>query len=324
MRPILIKGHERPLTYLKYNKEGDLLFSCALDRNPAVWYADKGELLGTYRGHIGSVWGCDVSRDSKLLITASADQTAKVWDVQTGSELFTFEFKSTVKSVEFGVGDKLAVIATDSFRDMSSAIHVKHIARDPSEQCGDSVIEFSPGGRINRAVWGPLNRTIISGGEQGVVRVWDVETKKVIYESDKDTGHQKAITSLAKSRDGSHLLTASIDKSAKLWDIRSMKLLRTYKAEAPVNAVALSPLLDHVVLGGGQDASTVTNDPRAGKFEAKFYSKVLEEEIGSVKGHFGPINALAFNPDGKSFASGGEDGYLRLHHFDHDYFNMAI
>ncbi|CAD6240428.1 unnamed protein product [Miscanthus lutarioriparius] len=58
---------------------------------------------------------------------------------------------------------------------------------------------------------------------------------------------------------------------------------------------------DHdVVLGGGQDAMNVTmTDRRAGKFEAKFYHKILQEEIGGVKGHFGPLNALAFNPDGR-------------------------
>ncbi|XP_074353591.1 eukaryotic translation initiation factor 3 subunit I-like [Apium graveolens] len=326
MRPILMKGHERPLTYLKYNREGDVLFSCARDRTPAVWYADTGKLLGTYNGHTGAVWCCDVSWDSKLLITASADQTTKLWDVQAGAELFTFQFKSTAKSVEFSVGDKLAVIATDSFSTgLPSAIHVKHIASDPSEQCGDSVIEFSPGGRSNRAVWGPLNRTILTGGD-GAVRVWDVETMTLINESDKETGHQKAVTSLIKSVDGSHLLTGSLDKSAKLWDIRSMKLVRTYKTDCPVNAVSLSPLLDHVVLGGGPEASSVTNDSRAAAamFEAKFFHKVLEEKIGTVKGHFGPINALAFNPDGKSFSSGGEDGYVRLHHFDQDYFNIAI
>ncbi|KAK1364776.1 Eukaryotic translation initiation factor 3 subunit I [Heracleum sosnowskyi] len=323
MRPILMKGHKRPLTYLKYNREGDILFSCAKDTNPAVWYADTGELLGTYRGHTGAVWGCDVSRDSKLLITASADQTTKLWDVQTGDELFTFQFESTAKSVEFSVGDKLAVVATDSFSTtLPSAIHVKRIASDPTEQCADSVIEFSPGGTSNRAVWGPLNRTIITGGEDGVVRVWDVETTKLIHESDKESGHQKAVTSLTKSVDGSHLLTGSLDKSAKLWDIRSMKLVKTYNYGTRVYAVTLSPLLDHVVLGGGPDASSVSHGD--GKFEAKFYHKVLEEEIGAVKGHFGPINALAFNPDGKSFSSGGEDGYVRLHHFDQDYFNIAI
>jgi translation initiation factor 3 subunit I len=43
--------------------------------------------------------------------------------------------------------------------------------------------------------------------------------------------------------------------------------------------------------------------------------------LGNVKGHFGPVNALAFSPNGKMFASGGEEGIVRLHHFDNEYFN---
>ena len=34
-------------------------------------------------------------------------------------------------------------------------------------------------------------------------------------------------------------------------------------------------------------------------YDARFYHLVFEEEIGRVKGHFGPINSLAFHPDGK-------------------------
>ncbi|CAI0440537.1 unnamed protein product [Linum tenue] len=326
MRPILMKGHERPLTFLKYNREGDLLFSCAKDHTPTVWFADDGERLGTYRGHNGAVWSCDVSRDSTRLITASADQTAKLWNVQTGEQLHTFNFDSPARSVDFSVGDNLAVITTDPFMAFTSAIHVKRIASDPSEQTGDSVLVLKgPQGRINRAVWGPLNRTIISAGEDSIIRRWDTETGKLLQESEPEVGHTKQITSLAKSSDGSHFVTGSLDKSAKLWDIRDLSLIKTYVTERPVNAVTMSPLLDHVVLGGGQDASSVTTtDHRAGKFEAKFFDKVLQEEIGGVKGHFGPINALAFNPDGKSFSSGGEDGYVRLHHFDPDYFSIKI
>ncbi|KAE9603312.1 putative transcription factor WD40-like family [Lupinus albus] len=281
MRPILMKGHERPLTFLKYNIDGDLLFSCSKDHNPTVWFADNGERLGTYRGHNGAVWCCDVSGDSGRLITGSADQTVKLWS---------------------------------------------RIAGDPADQTGESVLVIKgPHGRINRAVWGPLNRTIISGGEDAVIRIWDAETGKLLQESDKESGHKKTITSLVKSEDVSHFLTGSLDKSARLWDTRTMTLIKTYVTESPVNAVSMSPLLGHVVLGGGQDASAVTTtDHRAGKFEAKFYDKILQEEIGGVKGHFGPINALAFNPDGKSFSSGGEDGYVRLHHFDSDYFNIKM
>ncbi|KAJ6890813.1 hypothetical protein NC651_024350 [Populus alba x Populus x berolinensis] len=285
MRPILMKGHERPLTFLKYNREGDLLFSCAKDHNPTVWFADNGE------------------RDSMLLITASADQSVKLWNVQTGAQLYTFGFNSPARSVDFSVGDKLAVITTDPFMGVTSAINVKSIADDPSQQSGESVLTITgPTGRINRAVWGSLNKTIISAGEDSVVRIWDSETGKLLKESDPEVGHKKPITSLTKSADGSHFLTGSLDKSAKLWDTRTLTLIKTYATERPVNAVTMSPLLDHVVLGGGQDASSVTTtDHRAGKFEAKFYDKVLQEEIGGVKGHFGPINALAFNPDGKRY-----------------------
>ena len=42
-----------------------------------------------------------------------------------------------------------------------------------------------------------------------------------------------------------------------------------------------------------------TTGSKAGKFDARFFHLVFEEEIGRVKDHFGPINSLAFHPDGK-------------------------
>ena len=80
-----------------------------------------------------------------------------------------------------------------------------------------------------------------------------------------------------------------------------------------------------VVLGGGQDAMEVTTtSTKSGKFEARFFHMVFAEEFGRVKGHFGPINTLAFHPNGTGFASGSEDGYIRLHKFDADYFKYLI
>ena len=57
----------------------------------------------------------DFAGDSTRLITGSADQSAKLWDVQTGTQLFTFSFDSPARAVDFAVGDKLAVITTDPF-----------------------------------------------------------------------------------------------------------------------------------------------------------------------------------------------------------------
>ena len=69
-----------------------------------------------------------------LLITASADQSVKLWNVQTGAQLYTFSFNSPARSVDFSVGDKLAVITTDPFMGVTSAINVKSIADDPSQR----------------------------------------------------------------------------------------------------------------------------------------------------------------------------------------------
>ena len=64
-----------------FNRDSDLLFTCAKDKTPMVWYAKNGERLGTYDGHEGAVLCCDVTYDSKRLITGSGDMTARLWEV---------------------------------------------------------------------------------------------------------------------------------------------------------------------------------------------------------------------------------------------------
>lgn len=53
-------------------------------------------------------------------------------------------------------------------------------------------------------------------------------------------------------------------------------------------------------MGGGQEAMDVTTtSTRVGKFDARFYNLIFEEEFARIKGHFGPINSVAFAPDGQ-------------------------
>lgn len=130
------------------------------------------------------------------------------------------------------------------------------------------------------------------------------------------------------SHDGTMLITASKDTTARLWDVATLEPLKLYKTDRPVNSAAVSPLVDkhpYVVLGGGQEAMDVTTtSARIGKFDARFFHAVFEEEFARVKGHFGPINSLAFHPSGKGYASGGEDGFVRLHTFDDAYYQFKF
>lgn len=135
--------------------------------------------------------------------------------------------------------------------------------------------------------------------------------------------HEMAVSDLQMSLDNTYFVTSSRDKTAKLFDTDSFKQFSTYEALAPANSAAITTVKDFVIVGGGQDASAVTTSAaQEGDFKAKFFHKIFEDMLGEVKGHFGPINTLATDPKGRSFASGGEDGYIRLHHFDKAYFDF--
>lgn len=100
--------------------------------------------------------------------------------------------------------------------------------------------------------------------------------------------------------------------------------MKTYSADTPLNSASITPIKDFTILGGGQAAMDVTTtSSRQGKFEARFYHKIFEQEIGRVRGHFGPLNTVAVDPTGKGYASGGEDGYVRVHHFDKAYYDFT-
>ena len=63
MRPILLKGHDGPLTCVKYNKDGDLLFTTCRRGRINLWYSDDGERMGTYNSGAkpGAVMYVDVN-----------------------------------------------------------------------------------------------------------------------------------------------------------------------------------------------------------------------------------------------------------------------
>ena len=83
----MLHGHERSITQIKYNREGDLLFSSAKDHTPNVWYSLNGERLGSFDGHQGAVWAIDVNWDTTRFMSGAADQSLRIWDCATGKLL---------------------------------------------------------------------------------------------------------------------------------------------------------------------------------------------------------------------------------------------
>uniref|UniRef100_A0A0N5ALX1 Eukaryotic translation initiation factor 3 subunit I n=1 Tax=Syphacia muris TaxID=451379 RepID=A0A0N5ALX1_9BILA len=321
MRPLSLKGHDRALTRVRVNLDGDLLFSSAKDKSPSVWYMENGERIGTYDGHSGAVWDIDVSWDTKNFCTASADSSVKYWDCETGKELNFIHTNTSARSISMSYSGNLIAFTTNKMTKSSASLRVVDV-RDSSHFTGDfSVFMTEFDVQANACVWSHLDDQFCTGNEKGGINLYDIRKKELSNFSEQV--HKFQIHDMQMSADQNFLITASKDKTARLFDARSLECLKVYKSERPVNSAAISPTRDHVVLGGGEEAMQVTQTViSSAHFEAKFYHMIFEEEFARFKGHFGPINTIAFHPSGNSIVTGGEDGYIRIQEFDDDYLNF--
>ncbi|TNY20385.1 WD40 repeat-like protein [Rhodotorula diobovata] len=368
MRPIMLSGHERALTQVVYNSEGDLLFTCSKDHVVNVWRSHNGERVGTYDGHNGTVWTVDVdsassspfamqavrgrvvaetesrqggpltqlrlpSATSTFLVTGSADNMMKLWDVKTGECLYTWEFPTAVKRVAWSEDDQRVLAVTEKRMGFPGGVSVFAINRDePKNQSKEPQFTIKPtGSKATVAAWCGLDEFIVTAHEDGTLNLWDTEEGLLFFDKE-ERGHTGVITDLQMSPDGTYFVTSSKDKSAKIWSVGPHKnahgeeeyltLIKTYTGEPPLNSAAIVPGKPYVVMGGGQEAMNVTTTgARQGHFEVRFFHRIFEEEVSRVKGGFGPCNSIAAHPQGKGYAIGGEDGYVRVHEFDKSWFD---
>ncbi|TKR96981.1 hypothetical protein L596_010916 [Steinernema carpocapsae] len=321
MRPLSLKGHDRPLTRIRINRHGDLLFSAGKNKNPCVWYTENGERIGTYDGHQGAVWDIDVTWDTSKMVSASGDNSVRVWDVETGKCISVVDTPTVARSISLSYSGHLVGFTTNKMTKNPAALRMVDMRDGDQMASEEKAICKTLQEQCNSCVFSHLDDTIVIGSEKGTVSMYDL--RDLEEPTSFNQTHQYNITDLQMNHDQSLILTSSKDKTAQLLNARTLDKLKTYRSERPVNSAAISPLRDHIILGGGEEAMTVTQTAvSAGHFEAKIYHMVFEEEFARFKGHFGPINSIAFHPSGKSVATGGEDGYVRIQEFDADYLDF--
>lgn len=321
MKPIILHAHERSITQIKYNREGDLIFSTAKDAVPNVWYAVNGERLGSFVGHNGAVWCVDCNWDSTTVMTGAADNSVKLWDLETGKERSSITTRTAVRTCAWSYSGNEIFYTTDKAMGYPCTLVVADVRAPPEDEPAMKIDVTNS--KITAAVWGPLSRYVVAGHENGELIQYDARNSGKVMQVKR--AHSAAVNDIQLYKDETMFVTASKDYYSKLFDIYDLEHIKTYKTERPVNSAAISPLRDHVLLGGGQEASQVTTTAvRQGKFDSRFFHLVYEDEVARCKGHFGPINSVAFSPDGRGFSTGGEDGLVRMHVFDSEYYEFDM
>ncbi len=152
--------------------------------------------------------------------------------------------------------------------------------------CVEACLAFSPDGRL-----------LASGSWDHTIKVWDVDTGKLLQTLQ---GHQDLVLSIAFSPNGLLLASGSADKTIKLWNINTGEPLQTLKEEGSwISSLAFSP--DGQMLAAeGEHYSIKLWDLSSGLL------------LETLMGHDNVINSVKFSPDGLLIASGSADGSIKL------------
>lgn len=217
-----------------------------------------------------------------------------MWACETGECLMTFNHRGPVRGVAWSEDNRTFATISDPFVEHNAKISI--FDKDDGE---DVVMEIDipkeNGKRVNATNiwWTHLNEHLMVSFDNGVIRLYNPNTGSI---EDEIRAHDKKINRFQMNREKTLFITSSADFSSKLYDAVNLEHLKTYQTDRPVNDAVISETKDHILLGGGQEAMSVTTTSgKVGKFETRFFWLVYEEEFGCVKGHFGPINACKFS-----------------------------
>lgn len=164
-------------------------------------------------------------------------------------------------------------------------------------------------GHTNRPVVAlfPDDSLILSGGtvvrDDGetdyVLRVWDIASGRVIQELE---GHTNNITALAISSDGQRALSASADRSVRVWDLSAGTSEQVGVHNTPVTSVVWLPG-DQTAISGGRDGQIRVWDVAGLSLQRRF---TPPDQTAS------PVQALALSADGQTLYSGGGERRVRV------------
>lgn len=287
--PIVCHGHSRPIVEVNYSTitpDGYFLASASKDGQPMLRHGENGDWYGTFMGHKGAVWSCVLNQPALLCATGSADFSARVWDACSGTQLHEFQHAHIVRTVAFS-----------------------HIANK-----------------------------LATGGAEKVIRVYDLD--KPDAPPQQLPPGQSGLRCLSWVQDDNMILASYSDKSGVgMYDSRTLQLVRTLETSAPVTSLEVSFDMQYMTTAEGrtvrffdltqlkqikevnlpQGAASASYNPLKRKFVTggedmwvHLYDFDSQQELECNKGHHGPIHTIRFAPTYDSYASGSEDGTIRI------------
>jgi hypothetical protein len=267
----ILGHHDAVINALAFSPDSRRLFSGGNDGTVRVWDVDTCREIARYTPNAKAILTVAVSGDGRRALFGCDTRVAWLWDLVRGTEAACLSGHTrTITSAAFSPDGRRAVTGSED-----ASIRLWHVAsgrellRIDEHRKGIRAVQFTPDGLF-----------ILSCSDDGMLGIWDSETGwetqqmptqgewllclavspdgQYVACGGKERlalwhrydgrvlgtfgGHKLAAMSVAFSPSGRFLLSGSMDRTVRLWDVSSRAQVQVFEGHtAGVNAVAFSP-----------------------------------------------------------------------------------
>lgn len=272
-------GHTDQIDSVALSVDGKHVLSGSGDKTAILWDVETAKPVQMFAGHKYGVNSVAIDGDGRRVLTGSLDGMI-LWDTRTGQK---------IKSVKGHKGwvDSLALSEDGKFALSGSGSENTAFLWDLEK--AEPIQRFGLNSSISSVAMSADCKRVLTGCSWYAV-LWDSDGAKVLQTL---KGHHDYVISVAISRNGSRLLTGSLDHTAILWDANTGKAIQKFNSgnRSKVRSVAISDDGRHVLTGE--------------EWAVILWDAVTAKRLKTLDGLSNSIKSVALSRDGRRAVAGG-------------------